>query len=220
MNKFLYTGLLVLILAISIGSINVEAADGSFSVSLRYGMLNNSEVVKLQQFLIGRGYLQSSLATGNYLSSTRAAIKAFQGDNGIQSDGNNFGPLTRAAVNKVLAGNTGSGPKSTVSRVVVTGAPGTAAAIASSARTITWTTSNYPAGVGVNLNLLKKGTDANVSSYTLLQQIAYNTPNDGSEVWVPKAGQTGADLYIEVTCSTTHIFVNGCVNTDSLVKAF
>lgn len=72
-----------------------------FSSDLSFGMQRNPNVEQLQRFLISRGYLAENLATGNFLSLTRAAVRKFQEDNGISATGF-FGPLTRARVNSII----------------------------------------------------------------------------------------------------------------------
>jgi hypothetical protein len=74
---------------------------------------------------------------------------------------------------------------------------------------IVWETSSYPKNAGVNINLIRKVSD-NPASYTLVRQIAVNTPNDGVESWNPSQNETGNDLYIEVNCGSNYQFTNGC----------
>jgi len=74
----------------------------AFATDLEYGMTNNSEVKRLQEFLISKGYLASGLNTGNYFSLTVEAVKAYQTAKGITPVAGYFGPKTRAAVNTDL----------------------------------------------------------------------------------------------------------------------
>lgn len=73
----------------------------AFAADLEYGMKQSSEVKRLQEFLTSKGYLAAGLNTGNYLSLTVTAIKAYQTAKGISPVGR-FGPQTRAAVNADL----------------------------------------------------------------------------------------------------------------------
>jgi hypothetical protein len=72
----------------------------SFSRYLSYGTRNDTEVKRLQDFLILYGYLEPGLNTGSYLSKTAGALMAFQKANNISGDGRNVGPKTISAINK------------------------------------------------------------------------------------------------------------------------
>jgi len=71
----------------------------SFLVDLQLGMKNNSEVKRLQEFLIGKGYLTVGLNTGNYYQLTANAVAAYQLAKGITPTNGRCGPKTRAAIN-------------------------------------------------------------------------------------------------------------------------
>jgi peptidoglycan hydrolase-like protein with peptidoglycan-binding domain len=73
-----------------------------FERDLYFGLINDSEVQRLQEFLINRGYLNITQATGNYYTLTLAAVKAFQRAKGITPVSGYFGPKTRQAVNLEL----------------------------------------------------------------------------------------------------------------------
>ncbi len=73
-----------------------------FGNDLYYGLKGNSEVVRLQKYLIGKGYLSEGYATGHYLSLTVQAVKAYQLANGITPVNGRCGPKTRAAINADL----------------------------------------------------------------------------------------------------------------------
>jgi len=76
-----------------------------FSTALRYGMKPSEEIHHLQEALQYLGYMKVGLF-GWYLDATRAAVGKFQTDHGIKDpdgQGMNFGPQTRAAMNKVLS---------------------------------------------------------------------------------------------------------------------
>lgn len=72
-----------------------------FSQDLYYGLWGNAEVRRLQEFLIGKGYMTGSV-TGNYYLKTVEAVKAYQRAKGISPVNGRFGPATRAAANADL----------------------------------------------------------------------------------------------------------------------
>ena len=95
----------------------------------------------------------------------------------------------------------------------------TAAAILAGAKTVNWQTSNYPSGVGVNINLVRKVSDS-PKTFELVRVLSADTTNDGQETWVPQKGEKTDDLYIQVTCSTTYGEFNaGCSLASEPVKA-
>src|SRR3989344_4133743 len=78
-----------------------------------------------------------------------------------------------------------------------------------SSQIIRWTSSNYPTGKGVNINLLRQ-VSGNPNRFELVKIIKKDTPNDGNEVWTPSAGDTGNNLVIQVSCSSSVVFPDGC----------
>jgi hypothetical protein len=206
---------------LAFASVGVAHAD-TFNVSLGRNSTQVAEVMRLQQFLYDNGYL-SVQPTGAFLSMTLKAVAAFQRDNGIEMTGY-FGPLTRAAANTLLAlrGNSSEGGASTIATLSVftNNTPSAVAAVLSgisAQKTITWQTVNYPKNVGVNINLLRKISDS-PRTLVLVRRIAIETPNDGQEVWLPQVGETGDNLYVEVTCSRTYQFRAGCHFSSDPVK--
>ncbi len=83
--------------------VNLRNSQGLFQFSrdLYLGLQNDSDVRRLQDFLIKGGYLKISSSTGNFYTLTREAVWAYQLRNGIPGTGY-FGPLTRAKVNETL----------------------------------------------------------------------------------------------------------------------
>jgi hypothetical protein len=73
-------------------------------------------------------------------------------------------------------------------------------AVGANSKTVTWGSTNYPANEGVNINLIQKVADS-PAQYTLVRQLAINTQNSGTYTWNTDAGETGSDLYVEVTCA-------------------
>ncbi|QQG45760.1 MAG: peptidoglycan-binding protein [Candidatus Sungiibacteriota bacterium] len=74
-----------------------------FNKNLYFGMRNNSEVVRLQEFLRDLGYFTYPTSTGNYFTATLNAVKKFQKDNGIPAIGGYFGPQSRTIANRLLS---------------------------------------------------------------------------------------------------------------------
>jgi peptidoglycan hydrolase-like protein with peptidoglycan-binding domain len=72
----------------------------SIDQNIYYGLMHNSKVTELQQFLINKGFLTGK-ATGNYLSLTVSAVKKYQASKNINPTGYT-GPLTRQAINSDL----------------------------------------------------------------------------------------------------------------------
>ncbi len=189
-----------------------------FETPLGTGANNpKTEVLKLQQFLFDRGFLKVA-PTGNYLGLTTVAVKAFQNSQGIETTGF-FGPLSRAAANKILA-NADISEVSSFSVGPIKGSNLVASVALSNTREIKWETKNYPDNVGVNINLLRKISD-NPTEYVLVRQIAKDTPNDGIEIWTPVVSDGDkSSLFIEVTCSTTYAFSGECRFSGKTLKAF
>lgn len=80
--------------------------------NLYYGLMHDSRVTELQQFLIGKGFLTSK-ATGNFLSMTFSAVKNYQASKNIKQSGI-VGFLTRQAIAEDLGTATLTTPKNPV----------------------------------------------------------------------------------------------------------
>ena len=100
-------------------------------------------------------------------------------------------------------------PPATVSTLSIVDNISSASAVLAGTKTVNWQTANYPAGVGVNINLIRKISDS-PKQFTLVRTLATDTPNDGQETWTPQEGESSDDLYVEVTCSNAHQFKLGC----------
>jgi len=72
--------------------------EAGFTMELHRGM-HNADVMKLQKFLVAKGYSIPDAVTDYFGSQTFAAVQAFQTANGIPATGY-VGPLTLAALNK------------------------------------------------------------------------------------------------------------------------
>lgn len=191
-----------------VGTVHVHADTQPFTTPLYYGITNSAEVTRLQNFLASQGVFRLA-PTGNFFSATQQAVIDFQKSQGIEQTGT-FGPLTRAAASKILLAGVAQSPSATVSLKSISNSNSqTGSLISANEKTITWQTNGYPQGVGVNINLVKK-TSTSPSSYSLVRQLFTNTANDGQEKWIPRTGETADNMYIEVTCSTTYTFTEGC----------
>ena len=78
------------------------ASAQTFERDLEFGMQNDTDVTKLQEFLTDEG-LYSGPITGNFFSLTLKAVKKFQTREGIAPAAGYFGPKTRAKVNTVFS---------------------------------------------------------------------------------------------------------------------
>jgi hypothetical protein len=81
--------------------LGTTSTTAKFNTDLSYGM-TGAEVMRMQGFLISKGYLAAGLNTGRYLSLTASAVKAYQVAKAIVGANGRFGPATRAAANKDL----------------------------------------------------------------------------------------------------------------------
>ena len=110
----------------------------------------------------------------------------------------------------------GTGP-ATVSTLSVSNVTSPALAVLAGTQVINWKTSNYPANVGVNINLIRKISDS-PTEFTLVRTLATDTLNDGEESWIPQSGEDTDDLFIEVICSSTYQFNSGCSLSSDPIK--
>ena len=84
-----------------------------FTRDLFFGLRQDSDVVKLQNFLRGRGYFDYPVSTGIFFTVTLQAVKKFQQANGITPLGGYFGPKSRAVANQLIS--SGQAPAPTLS---------------------------------------------------------------------------------------------------------
>jgi hypothetical protein len=73
-----------------------------FERDLYYGILNDPEITKLQEFLLDEKVYDGPV-TGNFLILTKEGVKNFQVREGIEPVLGYFGPKTRQRVNEILA---------------------------------------------------------------------------------------------------------------------
>ncbi len=96
--------LLAQIAAMQGGSMSASA---TFTMDLTLGS-SGAEVTALQQWLISKGYSIPAGATGYFGAQTQSALAAWQAANGVTPAAGYFGPITRAKVNAMAGGSTGS----------------------------------------------------------------------------------------------------------------
>lgn len=89
------------------------AAAQRFDRDLYYGLRNDADVVRLQNFLRERGFFPYAQSTGNFFLITRGAVQQFQAAQKIAPVSGYFGTLTRAAANKLLGAAPAGPPAST-----------------------------------------------------------------------------------------------------------
>ena len=76
-------------------------------------------------------------------------------------------------------------------------------------QTIKWTFSDYPAKAGVNINLLRQ-VSSNPNKFEFVKAIKKDAKNDGEEIWIPAVGDNGNNFVIQVSCSQSFVFPEGC----------
>lgn len=80
-------------------------AGARFDRNLYYGLRNDADVVRLQDFLRQSGFSSYPVSTGNFFTITLQAVKNFQQARGISATGY-FGPRSRESANSMLDMNT------------------------------------------------------------------------------------------------------------------
>lgn len=98
-TKVFYPVLIIVGLIVFLPQVSFGAEQ--FSRDLSFGFQQDSDVIKLQEFLSDEG-LYSGPITGNFFSLTLKAIKAFQSREGITPAAGYFGPKTRVRANALL----------------------------------------------------------------------------------------------------------------------
>ncbi len=226
MKKILITAIFIGFGAL-IGIPSVSSASMiTFFQTLNYGA-SGSQVTQLQRFLFDQGYMKT-LPTGIFQHSTEVALKAFQKAADVPQTGT-FNADTMAAANARLqtvelavanGTNKNTPPPAKLALQTVSHTSQLAAVLSSiigltPSKTITWQATNFPSGLGVEINLIKK-TSTSPVAYSLVRQLTHNAPNTGTFTWTPQSNENGSDLYLEIGCaSNAHgaTTPNGCVST-------
>jgi peptidoglycan hydrolase-like protein with peptidoglycan-binding domain len=221
MNK-LYTISSVLFVALfliaSFVPFSVSAVTSQFSIYLKYNSPQASEVSKLQDFLIKQKFLKGS-ADGKYGTLTQKAVQSFQASYHIKNGAGDFNRATRAKANEIFTKISQAKVTANIQALGVT-SPSLlgASAFTDPSVKITWVTTSYPDGVGIDINLIRK-INGPTDSYEFVRKIAQNTANTGEAKWIPAKGETGPTMYIELTCSTSHTFYGKCQTSSAPIKA-
>lgn len=79
----------------------------TFERNLYFGLRNDADVTKLQEFLTDEGVYTGPI-TGNFFSLTLKAVKDFQTRESITPAAGYFGPITRAKANETLTAQIGA----------------------------------------------------------------------------------------------------------------
>jgi len=84
-----------------------------FLHDLYFGLSNNPEVARLQEFLREQKIFTHPENTGNFFTITLEAVKQFQRAHQIKPSAGYFGPLTRAKANSIISSKAGILPSPT-----------------------------------------------------------------------------------------------------------
>jgi peptidoglycan hydrolase-like protein with peptidoglycan-binding domain len=96
-----------IIVIVSLVALSPRVSFGAeqFNRDLSFGLQQDSDVTKLQEFLSDEG-LYSGPITGNFFSLTLKAVKAFQSREGIMPAAGYFGPKTRTRASELFGTQT------------------------------------------------------------------------------------------------------------------
>jgi peptidoglycan hydrolase-like protein with peptidoglycan-binding domain len=132
----------------------------TFDRDLYFGIQNNPDVTKLQEFLTEQG-VYSGPITGNFFSLTLSAVKQFQSAQGISPISGYFGPLSRGKANQILAAEG-------VSSTGVTNESGSTMPVTT---TVPKTTNDVVSALMAQIQLLQQQLDALQAQQQTLQTI-------------------------------------------------
>ncbi len=94
--------LLILVISVLLSNTFIVRAETLFMEDLYFGIKNNSDVIKLQNFLTSQK-IYSGPITGNFLSLTLEGVKKFQENHNIIPIAGYFGPVTRKKANEIIS---------------------------------------------------------------------------------------------------------------------
>lgn len=136
-----------------------------FTKNLYFGLENDSEILKLQEFLTTEG-LYSGPITGNFYTLTLNGVKAFQNKHSITPVGGFFGPLTRGKANTIIDSQLSNDESQTI---IETGNP------SSTPTTKTDSTQLQLSALLAQLELLQKQLNAQQQAIQGIQNAQANT---------------------------------------------
>lgn len=196
--------MIFLVAAVVIGLLVTVTAQAAtkFNKDLSFGIKNSSEVKNLQTFLSQQGHFKG-VASGNFLSATTEAVKAFQKSKNLPVTGY-VGPMTRAAINNTSAD----------ALLSLTSLKGGEKIEVGNKQTLKWTSANYSSG-NVKINIIKK-VASNPNQYELVRSVSDKTLNDGSATWIPAKSDIGSDIFVEIGCKDSQNACRSAVTTSSL----
>jgi hypothetical protein len=113
--SFIVASLIILYPKISLGA-------EQFSRDLYFGLQQDSDVIKLQEFLTDEG-LYSGPITGNFFSLTLKGVKNFQLREGVTPVAGYFGPKTRIKANDILSSQIQASENQAISETGATTTP-------------------------------------------------------------------------------------------------
>ena len=97
------------------------------------------------------------------------------------------------------------------SKVILVSTHANATVKTNSSQDILWSSENFPKDGLININLIKKTSDS-PAEYTLVRALHTNIANTGTATWTPTRSEIGSDLMIEIGCSSSTEYPNGCIS--------
>jgi len=141
-----------------------------FGRDLFFGLQQDSDIMKLQEFLASEG-LYSGPITGNFFSLTLKAVKAFQSREGITPAAGYFGPKTRVRANALI----GAQIQASEQQAAIEGGKGITQS------TISQTANNSISNIQLQLDVLLKQVNILQQQLQVQQQTQQTSQNTQSQ---------------------------------------
>ncbi len=100
------SSLVLILISALVFNVFIVKAETLFTRNLYFGIENDADVTRLQNFLTEQGFY-SGPVTGNFFSLTLGGVKNFQQYYGITPVAGYFGPISRAKANEILSSQSG-----------------------------------------------------------------------------------------------------------------